>query len=72
MTDSRNRKVVYKSEQPETASALRALCNSIEEVNRVWALEEFHLTTTIVEPLQTLVEHPVVVAKSYKNMVKVY
>ncbi len=62
---------VYRADEAESKGTLRTLCASVEDVNRVFALEQFHLTSTLIDPLQALVEQPVVVQKSYKNMAKV-
>lgn len=47
-----------------------ALCDSLEEANRVHALESFHLSTTFIEGLTPLTEQASSIKTSYKALAK--
>lgn len=64
---------VYASSDDAAAvlsGGFRAVVDSIEDVNRVMALDEYHLASIVIEPLQSLAEQPTVVRNAFKNVTK--
>ncbi len=64
---------VYASSDDAAAvlsGGFHAVVDSIEDVNHVWALEEYHISSLVIEPLQSLVEQPAVVRNAYKGVTR--